>query len=67
MLRDEKAERKKGNAYPIPLIKDLLQEASMGKIFMKLDLRDPTIGSAYKKGMSGKAALTRFSGSSPIT
>lgn len=28
------------NAYPLPLIKDLLQEASKGKIFTKLDLRD---------------------------
>lgn len=28
------------NAYPLCLIKDLLQEVSRGKIFTKLDLRD---------------------------
>lgn len=29
------------NAYSLPLIKDLFQEVSKGKVFTKLDLRDP--------------------------
>ncbi|XP_015276400.1 PREDICTED: coiled-coil domain-containing protein 113 [Gekko japonicus] len=45
------------NAYPLPLIKDLLTEVSKGKVFSKLDLRDAYFRVRIKEGDEGKTAF----------
>ncbi|XP_015279038.1 PREDICTED: RNA-directed DNA polymerase homolog, partial [Gekko japonicus] len=45
------------NAYPLPLIKDLVAEATKGKIFSKLDLRDAYFRVRIKEGDEGKTAF----------
>lgn len=45
------------NAYPIPLIKDLLQEVSTGKIFTKLDLWEAYHRVRIRKGDKSKMAF----------
>ncbi|XP_015278104.1 PREDICTED: RNA-directed DNA polymerase homolog [Gekko japonicus] len=45
------------NAYPMPLIKDLLAKAARGKIFSKLDLRDAYFRVHIKEGDEVKTAF----------
>ncbi|XP_015271184.1 PREDICTED: RNA-directed DNA polymerase homolog, partial [Gekko japonicus] len=45
------------NAYPLPLIKDLVAEATKGKIFSKLDLRDAYFRVRIREGDESKTAF----------
>lgn len=45
------------NAYPLPLIKDLLQEASKGSVFTKLDLREAYHRVRIREGDEHKTAF----------